>query len=273
MPAITQAQRFFFEANGYLVIEDALSPDQLSALRAACDAAEEKWRADPELAGVRRWDLDQIIAIMEYDPLFVETMLNPRVFPIVRDIMGPDVNILDHDYFITPEGATIHKGWHYDEGFPGVYHPRSQLMLKVFYVLQDIPPNGGGTVMLPGSHAFLPEVELPNTEVPEEMPASVRMCLPAGSAYLMHGRVYHCVGNNLSDLKRRLLIYTYGHKWMKIWDGYEPSEKLKAQATTPMLQQLLGLTDPYGPNAPYEDGEEGEGAAAAAGEPLQAVEA
>jgi hypothetical protein len=80
--------------------------------------------------------------------------------------------------------------------------------------------------------------------------------------------VFHCVGNNLSDLKRRLLIYTYGHKWMKIWDGYEPSEQLRAQATTPLLQQLLGLTDPYGPNAPYE-----EEAAAEAAEPLQAVEA
>ncbi len=252
MPAITQQQKFFFEANGYLIIEEALTAEQLERVRGACDAAEARWRADPELPGVRRWDLDQIIGILEYDPVFLEILTNPRVFPVIRDLIGPDINILDHDYFITPEGATIHKGWHYDEGFPGVYHPRSRLMIKVFYVLQDIPPNGGGTVILPGSHTFPPEVELPNTEVPEDMPNGVRMCLPAGTAYIMHGRAYHCVGNNLSDLKRKLLIYTYGHKWMKIWDGYAASEALAARADTPMLRQLLCLTDPYGPNAELE---------------------
>lgn len=248
MHAITEAQRFFFEANGYLVVEDALTPDQLALMRQKCDAAEALWRAEPERAGVRRWDLDQIIAIMEYDPFFVEMMEHPRILPLVRDLLGPDVMVLDNDYFITPPGATIHKGWHYDEGFPGVYHPRSTLMVKAFYVLQDIPWNGGGTVMLPGSHLF--PFRPPNTEVPEEMPNNVRMALPAGAAYLMSGRTFHCVGNNLSALPRKLLIYTYGHKWMRIWDGYEPTERLAALAGTPLRRQLLGLTDPYGPNAP-----------------------
>src|SRR6202035_709608 len=186
---------------------------------------------------------------LESDPVFLEVLEHPVVLPLVRELMGPDVMMIDNDYFITPVGATIHKGWHYDEGFPGVYHPRSRLMIKVFYVLQDIPQNGGGTVILPGSHVFFGTRPV-NTEVPEDMPASVRMCLPAGSAYLMAGRAYHCVGNNLSELRRKLLIYTYGHKWMRIWDGYLPSERLAAQAATPMCRQLLGLTDPYGPNAP-----------------------
>lgn len=253
MATITDEQKFFFECNGFLVIPEAISPERLKELRSALDETEARWRADENLAGVRRWDLDQIIAILEYDPIFVETMLHYPVFHIIRDLLGPDINVLDHDYFITPEGATIDSGWHYDEGFPGVYHPRSRLMIKVFYVIEDIPPDGGGTVMLPGSHSFRSDWKLPNTAVPEDMPASVRMDLSAGSAYLMAGRVFHCVGNNLSDIKRRLLIYTYGHKWMKIWDGYTPSEKLIAQATTPILQQLLCQTDPYGPNAEFDD--------------------
>lgn len=253
MAALSEEQRYFFECNGYLVIEEALPPGQLRDVVKACDAAEKMWRADPELPGVRRWDLDQIISILEYDPIFVKTMVNPRIFEIVHELMGPDLNVLDNDYFITPAGATIHKGWHYDEGFPGVHHPRSRLMIKVFYVLQDIPHDGGGTVLLPGSHCFRPDWKLPNTEVPEDMPNSVRMNLAAGSAYLMAGRLFHCVGNNLSDLQRKLLIYTYGHKWMRIWDGYQPSQQLQKQLTTPMLRQLLGLTDPYGPNAGVQD--------------------
>ncbi len=250
MDALTQAQRFFFETNGYLVIEDALPPDELARVRAACDEAEALWRADTRRPGVRRCDLEQVIAILEYGPLFVEMMEHPRIFPMVREFLGPDVMLLDHDYFITPAGATIHRGWHYDENFPNVYHPRSRLMVKVFYVLQDIAWNGGGTVILPGSHSY-PPGKLPNPDNPEDMPSSVRMALPAGSAYLMAGRTYHCVGNNLTDVERRLLIYTYGHKWMKVWDGYGHSAEVLAQAATPMRRQLLGMTDPYGPNAPY----------------------
>jgi len=255
MEALTQAQRFFFETNGYLVIEDALPPGELARLRAACDEAEALWRADPRRRGVRRPDLEQVIAILEYGPLFVEMLEHPRIFPMIRELLGPDVMLLDHDYFITPAGATIHRGWHYDENFPSVYHPRSRLMVKVFYVLQDIDWNGGGTVILPGSHSY-PPGQLPNPDVPEDMPSSVRMALPAGAAYLMAGRTYHCVGNNLTGVERRLLIYTYGHKWMKVWDGYEHPAEVLAQATTPMRRQLLGMTDPYGPNAPYPEAAE-----------------
>jgi ectoine hydroxylase-related dioxygenase (phytanoyl-CoA dioxygenase family) len=247
--AITQAQRFFFEANGFLVIEDALTAEELAAARRACDAAEARWRAEPERPGVRRWDLEQVAGIMEYDPFFVEMVEHPRILPLVRALLGPDLRLLDHDYFITPPGTTIHRGWHYDESFPGVYHPRSTLMIKVFYVLDDIAENGGGTVILPGSHAF--PYQPPNSDVPEDLPGAVRIALPAGAAYLMSGRAWHSAGNNLSDRPRRLLIYTFGHKWMRMWDGYQPSERVLALAETPMCRQLFGLTDPYGPNAPY----------------------
>jgi ectoine hydroxylase-related dioxygenase (phytanoyl-CoA dioxygenase family) len=247
MEAVTQAQRFFFEANGYLVIEDALTPEQLAAARGKCNEAEASWRADAGLPGVRRWDLEQVAGIMEYDPLFVDMIENPRVFPIVRDLLGADIRLLDHDYFITPPGAKIHRGWHYDEFFPKVHHPRSTLMLKVFYVIEDIPWDGGATVLLPGSHRF--DEKPPNSDDPEDLPGAVRMNLPAGAAYLMAGRVWHSAGNNLSDRPRKLLIYTYGHKWMRMWDGYQPSDAVLATAETPMRRQLFGLTNPYGPNA------------------------
>src|SRR5215213_195 len=75
--AITQAQRFFFEANGFLVVLDALTAEELAAAREACDAAEALWRAEPERPGVRRWDLEQVAGILEYGPLFVEIVENP----------------------------------------------------------------------------------------------------------------------------------------------------------------------------------------------------
>lgn len=274
---ISLGQRYFFEANGYLVVRDALDPALLARVRAAADAAEARWRADASLPGVRRHDLEQVLGILEYDPVFLEVLEHPRIFPLVRELLGPEVMMLDHDYFLSPPGATVRRAWHYDEKFPGVYHPRSRLLVKVFYVLQDIPDDGGATLILPGSHVFPPGLPLGNTEAPEDLPGAVAMTLPAGSAYLMAGRAYHSAGNNHSAIYRRLLILTYGHKWMRIWDSYEPSAALLARAAAPMTRQLLGSTDPYGANAPLAaaaaDDEAAPPAAAPAGVPAPQTDA
>jgi ectoine hydroxylase len=256
---LTAEQRAFFEEEGYLVIPNALTPEELARARRAADAAEARWRADPSLPGVRRPDLEQVRAIMEYDPVLAGLLEHPRVFPMIQELLGPAVMMLDHDYFITPPGAEIPFGWHFDLDMPAVDHANSRLMVKVFYVLDDIPEDGGATLMLPHSHRTPRGTEMPNTEIPEDLPGAVKMALPAGSAYLMHGRTYHSAGNNRSGVVRRLLIYTYGHKWMRMWEEYRPSEALAARAETPLRRQLLGLSDPYGPPASsveFKDGKD-----------------
>jgi ectoine hydroxylase-related dioxygenase (phytanoyl-CoA dioxygenase family) len=245
---MTDAQRFFFEANGYLVIPDALSAAELAAARAAADRAEAAWRADPGRAGLRRPNLEQVQAPIEYDDLFLDLMEHPRVFPLVREILGEDVQMIDNDYFLSPPRTESHTGWHHDVGMHGVYHPFSILMVKVFWLLSDVDPDGGATAVLPGSHRFPPGTPLPKPADPREMPGHVRMAYPAGTAWLFNGRVYHSALPNESDRARRVLIYNYGHFWMKQWQGYEPSERLGREAATPVRRQLLGIGDAYGQN-------------------------
>jgi ectoine hydroxylase-related dioxygenase (phytanoyl-CoA dioxygenase family) len=244
--AMTDAQRLFFETNGYLVLPDALSPDELAALRAAADRAEAIWRADLSRPGIRNPNLLQVQSPIEYDDLFLNLMVHPRLFPIVWEILGDTVQMIDNDYFISPPHTQSHALWHHDVGMPSVYHPRSTLMVKVFYLLSDVPEGGGGTALIPGSHRFPMDFPLPQVENPDDMPGCVTMAHPAGTAYLFHCRIYHAALNNRTDHHRRALIYNYGHFWMKMWQGYEPSEALKAKAKTRVLRQLLGMGDAYG---------------------------
>jgi ectoine hydroxylase-related dioxygenase (phytanoyl-CoA dioxygenase family) len=89
------------------------------------------------------------------------------------------------------------------------------------------------------------DFRLPEVENPGHMPGHRRMAFPAGTAWLFNGRMYHAALNNDSDQTRRVLIYNYGHFWMKTWSGYEPSEAVKAKAKTPVMKQLLGIGDAY----------------------------
>jgi ectoine hydroxylase-related dioxygenase (phytanoyl-CoA dioxygenase family) len=86
----------------------------------------------------------------------------------------------------------------------------------------------------------------PKVDDADAMPGAAHMTYPAGTAYLFNGRCYHAALNNRTDQTRRVLIYNYGHFWMKIWQGYEPSEALKAKAKTRVMRQLLGMGDAYG---------------------------
>lgn len=245
-PAMTPEQRLFYETNGYLVFPEALTANELAQVRAAADRAESLWRADPTRLGNRGPKLHQVQAIIEYDDLFLDLMEHPKIFPIVRELMGEDVVMIDNDYFITPPSVQTHAHWHVDVGLPGVYHPRSTLMVKVFFLLSDVPPRGGGTALLPGSFRYPMDYQFPKVDDPAQMPGAVRMEYPAGTAYLFNGRTYHAALNNNTDQTRRVLIFNYGHFWMKPWQGYEPSAALQSRAATPVRRQLLHIGEAYG---------------------------
>ncbi len=246
MSAMTQEQKLFFETNGYLVFPNLLSPQELEALRSAADTTESVWRSDPTRLGLRNPNLQQVQAPIEYDSRFLQLMVHPQIFPIVREIVGEDIQMIDNDYFISPPRTNSHALWHHDVGMSKIYHPLSTLMVKVFYLLSDVPKGGGGTALIPGSHRFPHDFPLPQVSNPDEMPGHIRMEYPAGTAYLFHCRIYHAALNNSTDTTRRVLIYNYGHFWMKQWQGYEPSQALKASAKTRVMRQLLGIGDAYG---------------------------
>ena len=249
MPSLNDAQRVSYEANGFLVIPNALNADQLADVRSAADQAESTWRADLSRRGGRGETLNQVQSPIEYDDRLLALLWHPTVFPIVREIIGNDVMMIDSDYFITPpKTPKTHADWHHDVGLPGVYHPKSTMMVKVFYLLSDVDSSSGGTAMIPGSHKFDMNWKFPQVEDPKQMPGAIQMTGKAGTAYLFNGRVFHCAVNNESDHARRVLIYNYGHFWMKMWQGYEPSQRLLDAAIAsgdPVRKQLLGIGEAY----------------------------
>jgi hypothetical protein len=239
------------------MIPDALSPAELAAARRAADAAEVRWRADLSLPGTRIPEFEEIPAILEYDPAFFDLALHPSFFPRVREILSPDLSIVDHAYYITPPGGALDgEAWHTDvrTRVPGVHHAGSVMMVRVMIALADIDEDGGATLVLPGTHRQPDDTPIPKVATPEDMQGAVRLTCKAGAAYFFNGNLLHSPGTNRGTSTRRVLLFNYGHKWMRLWQGHEPSPTLAARATTPIRRQLLGLTPPYrGPEAELEE--------------------
>jgi ectoine hydroxylase-related dioxygenase (phytanoyl-CoA dioxygenase family) len=235
----------FAETNGYLVVPNALSGEELETLREAADRAESTWRSDPSLPGWRRENIEQIQSIIEYGDEFVDLAAHAAIFPVMRELLGDDVTLLFSDYFMTPPRTPSQIHWHRDARILGPYHPRSRMFAKAFILLSDVSPEGGGTALVPGTHKFEEDWDFPTVDDPRAMPGHVNMAYPAGTIWFMHGRTYHAALPNESDTTRRILIYAYGHLWMKPWQGYEPSPALQATADNAVKRQLLHVGDPY----------------------------
>lgn len=244
--ALSWEQRLFYETNGYLVFENFLEPDHLARLQEAFNRADARFQADLSLPGARDANQRQLVNIIGYDDLFLELLAHPRLVPVLRDLIGDDIAMIDNDGHVKPGNSVTHISWHYDVGMRGVYHPMSTMMIKVFYLLTDIDPEGGATAFMPGSHRYPMDFRFPETTEPEQMPGHVRMAHKAGTAYLFNGRVYHAALRNYTARDRKVLVYNYGHFWMKPWSGYEPAPELIAKANTPELRQLLHVGDAYG---------------------------
>jgi phytanoyl-CoA hydroxylase len=243
---ITPEQRETFERDGYIILRGVLTPEKVQSLREAADRAEQRWLANPDRIGDDDPYLRRVEPVIEYGDEFVDLLDDEAFFPLIREILGSGIAILDTSYFITPPGKGwgSTSDWHIDEALTGPEAAPVPLMSKVSIPLTDIRTiDDGPTAVIPGSHRRTYNDNPPVPEDPRNLNGIVPMLMSPGDAVIFHGRIYHAAMPNVGGQTRRVLHYNYGHIWMKTWPGHEPSERLKAAATTDVRKQLLHVTE------------------------------
>jgi ectoine hydroxylase len=231
-----------FEHDGYLVIEDALSPDLVGEL---VEAIERAWRRhSPEGTPL---NLDGILG---EDERFLQLVDWPATFPIVYGVLGWNIYLYYTQLRVhpplAPDASTPPYAWHQD-GRRLVHdletHPRARLSLKVSYWLTDASqPESGSMRILPGSHLR------PGRPEPDEEGIPLR--LPPGTAVIHDRRIWHARGHNRSDVTRMALFYGYGFRWLRQRD---PVRELPVDVDSldPVRRQLLDLPVPTSGHTHY----------------------
>src|SRR6187549_2897909 len=103
--ALTWNQKLAYDTNGFRVFENFLPPQELAQLRVAFEKAYERWDADESLPGSRKANERQIMGIIEYDDIFMNLLAHPRMFPIVRELVGDDIAMIDNDGHVKPANS------------------------------------------------------------------------------------------------------------------------------------------------------------------------
>ena len=197
----------FFRDNGYLVIEDALSAEELAELNGAIDQDRRQYA---ELWRSRGQDgRFQSVSTLLSSRAFDGTIRHPATLPLVEELMGAEL-CFDEFSVMIREALTEDPpaaGWHRDTA----HWPEQPFALKnlsLIYYLTDVDET---------SHCFaiVPErvqdkrVAEPATIDPE---LGVRLYGRAGTAILFNAGSAHAGIIRKTDRQRRTIHIYYGHR-------------------------------------------------------------
>ena len=231
MHALTQDQKDRFWRDGVLLVEDAVTPEQLVKLRGVfADWVEESRDHEDDfgetLDGRARFDLEpghtaeapalrRVQSPEELSDIYADVMRNARTVDFVAELIGPAIKFHHGKVNSKLPGAATKVKFHQD--FPFQPMTNDDLITALLFV-DDVTLENGPLEVVPGSHngplytlwhngVFTGAVA---DEVFEEHKDKIIRCTgKAGSVCLMHSSLLHGSAPNLSDKPRTLYIATY----------------------------------------------------------------
>ena len=259
--AMTPQQKEAFEQDGFIILEDFLTPEELDRILAAVDTVADRVRKAQNLGPN---DPFQVRNVLAQDDAFLDLIDHPRILPLVVDAIGWNIQMrTSHlDYRppypkdLTPGTVGVGKGedqgagyrnlaWHPDLAGEYLFQAPSLdgrlpfMEVKVFYVLSDLSESNSGNLWLvPGSYKRTPQ-ELKDMGREVDPSESVELKLRPGAAVLWRTATWHCVGPNLSDKTRKIMHMGYHYRWLRPTDYIRQDPELIARSS-PIRRQLLG---------------------------------
>ncbi|MBI2193176.1 MAG: phytanoyl-CoA dioxygenase family protein [Planctomycetes bacterium] len=240
---MTKEQRISWQNAGFVVVEDALSPEELQRARTVFDSEMEKAQAARKENTPGKVESFSLANPLDLDDVFVDMADNPKVLPILTAGIGPDLVLTMVQAFTTPPGGSP-VYWHSDLWhFAGVDLTHDCYFARVIYFLDDVEPGGGAFAYLPGSHRLdtLALVHPPKFDDPKKMPNCVEFAVRAGTAVIFNAYGLHARLPNRSNRTRKAVQYGYCHAWVKFLDKPQSPKDTDRLARNDLRKQIFGL--------------------------------
>ena len=224
---LSQAQIDQFDQDGYVIVNDIFSADELRDLVAITDAA------DAEAVAVLAAQPNERIAISEKGaitfagqlaskiPAIRRFVKNPTIMGACRDLVGPDVRMY-HDQTVYKQIEKPRRfPWHQDNGYLFV---NPQHYLTCWISLNGATIENGCPQVVTGlhkqgtmSHYIVPTLGYECFETPPSTPAIAEV--RAGGAVFFSSLTPHLTGPNTSNGVRKAYIVQYAQSDAVVMEG------------------------------------------------------
>ena len=220
---LSEAQIEFYRENGYVLVENAVSPEQLARLRSITVDLIEKSRTVAQSDDVYDLDAGHSAAAPKLtriklphllDPFYWEVLTNSRITETLKQLLGENVLIQTSKLNTKAPGGGAAVEWHQDWAF---YPHTNDDLLACGLMLEDVDEPNGPLQVVPGSHkgpvlshnsdkgVFCGAIDPDDPDFHQDK--AVTLTGKAGDMTIHHARTVHGSAPNLSDRARLILFY------------------------------------------------------------------
>ena len=225
---LRQEQIDFYQDNGYIVIDDFLTPAELETWRRRVDDAVAQRDGRIVAGGVRAQDRVTDEESRHYDKVFVqrmnlwtdhagmrELMWDARLGKMVSELAGVDGMRIWHDQALIKQPWANPTGWHLDNPY---WSYSSHDAITIWVALDDATLHNGCLYFLPGAHRTAnfdgATIGMNISDLFEIYPEwaeiqSVAAPMKAGSCSFHNGLMPHGAGANMTPGSRRAMTCGY----------------------------------------------------------------
>ncbi len=237
MTIADQIDRAPFERDGYFIVDDILSNDELSGTGALFDELLPPDAQPPLVSGENGVQLNGRKALTGQfcEPRLANFAGHPRLIEAAEALLGSPLRIhctpIPVATYKSPPGAeALDPGYHVD--WPhNLPEPGDERYVNCVLHFSTVEPGGGAFMLRPGSHRFvkqcLEDPALRARVLAQDfnglpgLPEPMEMCVPAGSALFFHAFLVHDRSENMRDVPRKVMFIHF----LKC-DGQEPLDAL-----------------------------------------------
>jgi len=219
---LTHSQISHFNEQGYLVVEDVLSTEEVATYKRACDELSTQARGLTE--STDRFKLQvfeekspmvqQVGDPHEMSGTWLDLTKDPRLLDPVEDLLGPDIQLYYSQLMMKVPRQGFSAPWHQDFAF---FPHDGTKSLACTVAIDDATLENGCLRVIPGSHklgllnhykdgVFTGILQdFSSFDVETEVPLQAS----AGSLLFWHSLTLHSSHPNRSDTPRRALVVEY----------------------------------------------------------------
>lgn len=218
---------------GYSVLENLIDAKTISAIKVELAPYLKK-----DLMGRNNFegfDSERVYALLAKAPSIAKLIEHPAIIELLDKLLEPTY-LLSANLAINVHPGETPQPYHADHASLPVSDRTQTNGISVIWALDDFTADNGATEIIKASHHW-------KTEQPGATAKPVKVIMPAGSAVIFHGSLYHRGGANHSQTSRLAITPQYCQPWLRQLENMvlavPPAE---AAQYSDRIQELLGYS-------------------------------
>ncbi len=231
-PSVVDADVAALEREGYVVLENLLSPEECGRIRAAITPLLGKTGRNT-FEGART---QRVYSVLNKTRACDRLVDHPRVLALLDRLFLPNYLLSQLQVInIAPrEAAQI---LHADDWIYPIPRPRPPLGAATIWAIDAFTDDNGATVIVPGSHRWDAD------RTPFDADARIDVVMPPGSCVFFIGTLWHGGGANRSDRDRLAITAQYCEPWLRPQEAFTLSTTRETvRAVSEDIRRMLGYS-------------------------------